>query len=620
MPTRRAATISLMAVLLTLTPPSSSLAAPRVVNGATTQEYPTTGALLAKYGALYLQACSGTLVGCRTFLTAAHCVCGGLNAASCGAPNPAAHAVYLQHVGIVGVAAITIDPSFEFTHQGDLAIITLAEPVEGIVPAPINSTMSPPPGTIATIAGFGRTRSDVDDSGLLRAGVAITSGCPPDIDSGNHVCWDLTSPLDLPGADSSTCQGDSGGPLFADLGSGPTLIGVTSGGSGNNCLPPAHAFDADVYQHVAFVESIAGGDLGTSSCGSVTPVGAPGASVTTFSFDLFTKEQQNCRKTIAKMSVAYTSAVLKSAHSCIDAVGRGTISGPCPDARMTLALANAAERVDAKRIAASCSPNTLAGSRLGGVCSGAADADDVAGCIVAAGNDGLERAIALAYADEAPAASMTEGSPATCQRALSRALLKLTRSAPKAGIACQFRLASGNIPYSPGRIDACPDSKSTGQIQKLINVAAGAIHAACSDAAVAALDAAHSFGGGCAGVSSVAELISCEMAEHDSWREQVLSVLTDEVMTQDFEFEVPAGTTSLRVTLNGRDNGDNDLNLLLRYGGAPTDAVYDFISNNVGVFESISLDDPTPGTWHGRITRYIDTLPVPYQVTITTRQ
>ena len=46
---------------------------PRVVNGVPTQSRPTTGALLLTDGTgSYALACSGTLIGCRTFLTAAH--------------------------------------------------------------------------------------------------------------------------------------------------------------------------------------------------------------------------------------------------------------------------------------------------------------------------------------------------------------------------------------------------------------------------------------------------------------------------------------------------------------------------------------------------------------------
>ncbi len=55
-----------------------SLAPGRIVNGTLTGAYPTTGALLL--GASPATAtlnCSGVMIGCSTFLTAAHCVCPG---------------------------------------------------------------------------------------------------------------------------------------------------------------------------------------------------------------------------------------------------------------------------------------------------------------------------------------------------------------------------------------------------------------------------------------------------------------------------------------------------------------------------------------------------------------
>ena len=69
-------------------------------NGVSTGDYPAMGALLSPNdpdrGAL---VCSGTLIGCRTFLTAGHCVEGAA---------PSAFIVYFQHAGFIGVSAITL--------------------------------------------------------------------------------------------------------------------------------------------------------------------------------------------------------------------------------------------------------------------------------------------------------------------------------------------------------------------------------------------------------------------------------------------------------------------------------------------------------------------------------
>lgn len=50
---------------------------PRIVNGLETADFPATGALLySSFGSMSSAppVCTGTLIGCQTFLTAAHCI------------------------------------------------------------------------------------------------------------------------------------------------------------------------------------------------------------------------------------------------------------------------------------------------------------------------------------------------------------------------------------------------------------------------------------------------------------------------------------------------------------------------------------------------------------------
>src|SRR2546430_15565762 len=79
---------------------------PRIVNGVPTQQRPTTGVLLLRNASFssFFGICSGTLIGCQHFVTAGHCVCNGGDFATCGTPNPADFAVYLQHVGLLAVS------------------------------------------------------------------------------------------------------------------------------------------------------------------------------------------------------------------------------------------------------------------------------------------------------------------------------------------------------------------------------------------------------------------------------------------------------------------------------------------------------------------------------------
>ena len=82
---------------------------PRIVNGLTTHGFPTTGALMYPSGGGAINEnnagswCTGTLIGCQTFLTAAHCVEDD--------SHPSRYWVFLQHGGIRSVASIHSHPS-----------------------------------------------------------------------------------------------------------------------------------------------------------------------------------------------------------------------------------------------------------------------------------------------------------------------------------------------------------------------------------------------------------------------------------------------------------------------------------------------------------------------------
>jgi hypothetical protein len=257
---------------------------PRIVNGLRAGgEYPTVG-MLARNG---LFQCSGTLIGCRTFLTAGHCV---------SAPFvPSQYSVFLQHQGFVGVSSIARHPDFAFGVRSDVSVVMLSSPVTAISASKINTVGEPPLGTVGDLAGFGSVGETFGPgtssyfAGIKRRGAVVTAACTG-VPESSHVCWNFSAPIGPPGADSNSCKGDSGGPLFADVpGLGVAVVGVTSGGN-DSCLPEDNAFDADVHFDHEWIESVAGAELGSPSCGPVAPVLEPGSQV---HYDRFAMEMSD---------------------------------------------------------------------------------------------------------------------------------------------------------------------------------------------------------------------------------------------------------------------------------------------------------------------------------------
>jgi hypothetical protein len=249
-----------------------------ITGGAPTTAFPAVGALLAGDDPTAARTdCSGTLIGCRTFLTAAHCLCPATGAECQGgaAPSPNGRLVYFAHAGFVPIEHIAIHPDFAFP-VADLAVVRLAGVVTAIAPAPLNAAGAPPFGTPATIVGFGWQTPSAADTGLKRAGAVSTAPCAGGISDATSICWEFR------GTGANTCQGDSGGPLFVDSGTGPVLAGTTSGGFSPNCLPKDHSYDTNVAVYRDWIASAAAGDLATSACGGIPPVDTPGTIATGF--------------------------------------------------------------------------------------------------------------------------------------------------------------------------------------------------------------------------------------------------------------------------------------------------------------------------------------------------
>lgn len=277
---------ALLGVLLVVTSAlGDDVVRPEIVNGVYTSEYPTVGALLSGSSANTAEVeCSGTLIGCRTFLTAAHCVCDSIGRRCVGtkSPDPTQFFVFLQHAGTIAVESVDVHPAYVFP-VADLAVVHLAAPVTGITPTPINRDETPSFGTKGTIVGFGRSGLGNDDYGLKRAGKMKTSACE-DTDPADPtwVCWTFEEPIGAPGNDSNICNADSGGPLFTEGDCGDQLTGVTSGSYDGECAPPDWPFDINVFNYRDWVVAHAGTDIDAAACGTLRQVGESGTDVDGF--------------------------------------------------------------------------------------------------------------------------------------------------------------------------------------------------------------------------------------------------------------------------------------------------------------------------------------------------
>ncbi|HEY2775241.1 MAG TPA: trypsin-like serine protease [Candidatus Binatia bacterium] len=259
---------------------------PDIVNGIPTNLQPTTGALLFVGPDLKNEFldCSGVLIGCRTVLTAAHCVCKTTdNYADCVSKelptiDDADLRFFFQHSGFQHVRDIFVNPSYVRGVSGDLAILRLSEIVTGIEPSPYHQDfpLNVTDGTDGVIAGFGSSGDDRVDEAIKRVGEVTTAACP--VGSGvlepANICWNFTAPILKPGDESNLCVKDDGGPLFIDFGAGPEVAGIHAGG-GASCNVDSFSYDTAVGRNRDWITEVGGPDVKRDQCSDLGEVGDP---------------------------------------------------------------------------------------------------------------------------------------------------------------------------------------------------------------------------------------------------------------------------------------------------------------------------------------------------------
>jgi len=255
-----------------------------IVNGIPTNLQPTTGALLftgPDFKNQFLD-CSGVLIGCRTVLTAAHCMCeSATNYAECIAEvgdHECDWRFYFQHSGLHHVRDVYIHPDYVPGVGADLAIVRLSEIVTGVEPARFHQGYPPNilHGTDGIVTGFGSTSDTRLDAGIKRVGSVVTAECAHDdnIAEPANICWNFTAPILKPGDEVNLCLADDGGPLFVDFGNGPEVTGIHAGRD-VTCDEDSYSYDTNVRHNADWVKAVGGLDVTRDQCSDLGEVGEP---------------------------------------------------------------------------------------------------------------------------------------------------------------------------------------------------------------------------------------------------------------------------------------------------------------------------------------------------------
>jgi secreted trypsin-like serine protease len=229
-----------------------SQSADPIVGGKVTTARPSVGLLLdvTDQAKGSVGICTGTVVGKRTVLTAAHCLDrAGQKSTftvhdSSGKGTTANVVSRAQAPGYKKLPATGVTRE-QFYANPDIAIVRLDRelPVRAI---PI-ATDAPVVGTFITIVGYGATAAGARDAGKAKRQTTNFIKAVED----DHISFNQVA-----GVFGLSCGGDSGGPALVKAGTGEAVAAVTHFG---DCGTLSAYTRADVFK--AFIERASGGDV-----------------------------------------------------------------------------------------------------------------------------------------------------------------------------------------------------------------------------------------------------------------------------------------------------------------------------------------------------------------------